>query len=149
MVLTRPNNTGVGPCVNQRAAIINASGADASLDIHGDGGSVSGRGFTILEPVADGPNNAVINPSANLGADIRALFQSVAGEPVSNYYGSNGIQPRTDLAGLNLTTVPKILIECANMTNPTDAANVSNAGWRQNAAAALAAGLSRFLIGFD
>ncbi len=148
VVLTRSDNAGVGPCVNQRAAIINAARADVSLDIHGDGGPVSGRGFTVLEPVADGPNNAVVSASSSLAVDTRDLFQAVTGEPVSNYYGANGLQPRNDLAGLNLTTVPKVLIECANMVNPTDAANVSNSGWRQAAAAALAEGVSRFLSGF-
>ena len=42
--------------------------------------------------------------------------------PVSNYDGVDGLQPRNDLAGLNLTTVPKVLIECGNMQNATDAA---------------------------
>jgi N-acetylmuramoyl-L-alanine amidase len=148
VVLTRTTNDGVGPCVNQRAAIVNASGADASLDIHGDGGPPSGRGFTILEPVADGPNDGVISSSDNLAAEMRDVFGAVTGEPVSNYYGSNGLQPRNDLAGLNLTTVSKILIECANMQNSTDAANVSDPNWRQGAASALADGLSRFLTGF-
>ena len=148
VVLTRSDNNGVGPCVNQRAAIINGAGADASLDIHADGGPISGRGFTVLEPVSDGPNNGVTNPSAQLAGEVRDLFETVGNEPVSDYYGVNGLEPRDDLAGLNLTTVPKVLIECANMSNPTDAANVSDPNWRQGAAGALAEGLSRFLIGF-
>ena len=148
VALTRPDNNGVGPCITDRAQIINASGADATLDIHADGGPVSGRGFTVLEPVADGPNNEVVAPSAGLASTVRNLFQALGAEPVSNYYGVNGLQPRSDLAGLNLTTVPKVLIECANMRNPTDAANVSNPSWRQNASAALAAALSQFLVGF-
>ena len=148
VVLTRPDNSGAGPCVTQRAQIVNASGADASLDIHADGGPASGRGFTVLEPVGDGPNNQVIGPSARLASTVRDLFQSLAGEQVSNYYGVDGLQPRNDLAGLNLTTVPKVLIECANMRNPTDATNVSSPSWRQGAASALAAALSRFLVGF-
>jgi N-acetylmuramoyl-L-alanine amidase len=148
VTFTRSDNNGVGPCVDQRAAIVNSSGADASLDIHGDGGPPSGRGFTILEPVADGPNDGVIRASDNLAVEMRDLFQALSGEPVSNYYGSHGLQPRNDLAGLNLTTVPKILIECANMQNGTDAAHVTDPNWRQGAAAALAEGLSRFLTGF-
>jgi len=31
--------------------------------------------------------------------------------------GTNGIVPRFDLAGVNLTTAPKVLIECGNMRN--------------------------------
>jgi N-acetylmuramoyl-L-alanine amidase len=102
----------------------------------------------VLEPVADGPNNAVIGSSANLAVQIRNAFEAGTGEPSSTYDGVNGLQPRDDLAGLNLTTVPKVLIECANMRNATDAALVTDAGWRQSAAASLARGLSQFLIGF-
>jgi N-acetylmuramoyl-L-alanine amidase len=148
VVLTRNSNGGVGPCVTERAAIGNRAGADAFIDIHADGGPPGGIGFAVLEPVADGPNDAVINPSYRLGSIIRDYFESGTGEPVSNYDGTNGLQPRDDLAGLNLTTGPKVLIECANMRNATDAARVSDAGWRQQAAAALSRGLSRFLIGY-
>ena len=45
--MTRSTDTGVGPCVNTRAAIGNAAGADAAVSIHGDGGPVSGRGFDV------------------------------------------------------------------------------------------------------
>ncbi len=34
VVLTRPNDTGVGPCVNVRAAIGNLAGSDAAISIH-------------------------------------------------------------------------------------------------------------------
>ena len=38
VVMTRPNNDGVGPCVTTRAAIINDAHADVAVDIHADGG---------------------------------------------------------------------------------------------------------------
>lgn len=121
VVLTRPTNTGVGPCVTDRAAIGNEAHADVALSIHADGGPPSGRGFAVLEPVADGPNNKIVAPSAVLGQDLRATFLAGTGEPVSTYDGVNGIQPRSDLGGTNLSTVPKVFIECANMRNATDA----------------------------
>ncbi len=58
--------------------------------------------------------------------------------PVSNYDGVDGLQPRNDLAGLNLTTVPKVLIECGNMRNATDAALLVTPAFQQAAAAAMA-----------
>ncbi len=64
VVVTRPNNEGVGPCVTTRAAIINDAHADVAVDIHADGGPPGGRGFAVLEPVADGPNDGVIGSSA-------------------------------------------------------------------------------------
>jgi N-acetylmuramoyl-L-alanine amidase len=145
VVLTRQSNTGVGPCVTERAAIGNNAHADAAISIHADGGPAAGRGFAILEPVADGPNDAIIGQSQTLGLDIRAHFLAGTGEPVSTYDGIDGLQPRDDLAGLNLSTVPKVLIDCANMRNPTDAALLTTAQWQQMAARALAAGLTAFL----
>jgi N-acetylmuramoyl-L-alanine amidase len=92
-VITRTTNTGVGPCVTRRAAIGNHAHADAALSIHADGGPPGGRGFAILEPVADGINNYIIGPSERLGADLRAAFAAGTGEAVSPYDGTNAIQP--------------------------------------------------------
>jgi N-acetylmuramoyl-L-alanine amidase len=137
VVMTRASNSGVGPCVTTRAAIINAAHANVAVDIHGDGGPSTGRGFALLEPVADGPNNGVIGASATFGTYVRSAFVKDAGMPVSTYDGVNGVQPRDNLAGLNLTTVPEVLIECGNMRNSTDAALMSSSTWQKRAAAAL------------
>jgi len=147
VALTRTSNTGVGPCVTERAAIGNEVHANAAISIHADGGPPGGRGFAILEPVADGPDDAIIGPSVTLGADLRAAFASGSGEPLSSYDGTGGIQPRDDLAGLNLSRVPKVFIECANMRNATDAALVTSLRWQATAARAIAAGLTAFLTG--
>jgi N-acetylmuramoyl-L-alanine amidase len=146
VVLTRNSNTGVGPCVNQRAAIGNDAHANAAVAIHADGGPPGGRGFAILEPVADGPNDGVIASSAVLGSDLRTSFLAGTGEPVSSYDGVDGIQPRDDLGGINLTTVPKVFIECANMRNAIDAALVISPAWQQRAATAIDNGITTFLL---
>jgi N-acetylmuramoyl-L-alanine amidase len=145
VALTRTSNTGVGPCVTERAAIGNQVHANAAISIHADGGPPGGRGFAILEPVADGRNDAIVSPSVSLGADLRSAFARGTGEPFSSYDGTGGIQPRDDLAGINLSTVPKVFIECANMRNPTDAALVTSSRWQAAAARAIAAGLTAFL----
>ena len=145
VALTRTSNTGVGPCVTERAAIGNEVHADAAISVHADGGPPGGRGFAILEPVASGTNDAIVGASAILGADLRAAFASGTGEPFSSYDGTDGIQLRDDLAGINLSRVPKVFIECANMRNATDAALVTSARWQAAAARAIAAGLAAFL----
>ena len=145
VALTRTSNTGVGPCVTERAAIGNEVHANAAISIHADGGPPGGRGFAILEPVADRTNDAIIGPSVILGADLRAAFASGTGEPFSSYDGTDGIQPRNDLAGINLSIVPKVFIECANMRNAADAALVTSPRWQATAARAIAAGLTAFL----
>jgi N-acetylmuramoyl-L-alanine amidase len=149
VVMTRYDDTGVGPCVNVRAAIGNAAGADAAVSIHADGGPVSGRGFDVIEPapvvspISD--NTAAVPGSDRLAGEIRSTFAVDTGEPPSDYSGVNGIDQRNDLGGLNLTTVPKVLIECANMQNPVDAALTESPQWRQQAAQGLADGITAFL----
>jgi len=145
VVMTRTSNDGVGPCVNRRSAIINSAHADAAVDIHADGAPSWGRGFAILEPVADGPNDRVIASSARLGADVRAAMLAGTTMPVSNYDGTNGIKDRDDLAGLNLTTVPKVLIEVGNMKNATDAEMLTSPAFQQRVAAALLQAIITFL----
>jgi N-acetylmuramoyl-L-alanine amidase len=145
VIMTRTSNTGVGPCVNRRAEIINAAHADVAVDIHADGAAASGRGFTILEPVADGPNDAVIAASQRFGGDVRQAMLAETAMPESNYEGSGGIMPRDDLAGLNLTTVPKVLIECGNMRNSVDAGLLVTARFQQQVASALTASIVRYL----
>jgi len=147
VVMTRTNNHGIGPCVNRRARIIDRAHADVAVDIHADWAPSSGRGFAILEPVKDGPNNHVIRPSVRLGRDIRRAFRAGTKMPVSNYDGVHGIKFRNDLAGLNLTTVPKILIECGNMNNATDARMLTSARFQRRAARALEAAIISFLAG--
>jgi N-acetylmuramoyl-L-alanine amidase len=145
VVLTRPNNQGVGPCVNRRSQIINHARANVAIDIHADGGPSWGRGFTVLEPIADGPNDKVIRSSERFGRDVRAAFLAHTSMPTSDYYGHNGLIQRDDLAGLNLTTVPKVLIETGNMRNATDARLLTSARFQREIARALVAAIIRFL----
>jgi N-acetylmuramoyl-L-alanine amidase len=145
VVMTRQNNDGVGPCVDRRAQILNAAHASVAIDIHGDGGPASGRGFTVLEPVADGPNDGVIASSVRFGGDVHAAMLAGTSMPVADYYGENGYIFRNDLAGLNLTTVPKILIECGNMRNATDARLMQTPAFQQQLAAAFTTAIVAFL----
>ena len=145
VVMTRTNNHGVGPCVNRRARIIDDAHANVAIDIHADGGPAWGRGFTVLEPVADGPNDRVIRSSQRFGNDVRAAMLQHTSMPESNYYGSNGIEFRNDLAGLNLTTVPKVLIECGNMPSATDASLLTSPRFQRQLAAAFNTAILTFL----
>ncbi len=147
VVMTRASNNGVGPCVNERAEIINRAAASVAIDIHADGGPAWGRGFTVLEPVADGQNDKVIKSSIRFGADVRAALLKYTSMPESDYYGHDGIIFRDDLAGLNLTTVPKVLVECGNMPNATDARLLTTPSFQQALARAFTAAIVQFLTG--
>jgi len=145
VVLTRRNNSGIGPCVDKRSTMLNHT--DVAIDIHADGGPSWGRGFTVLEPIADGPNDKVIGSSIRFGHDVHAAFLADTPMRVSDYYGRGGYILRNDLAGLNLTTVPKVLIECGNMPNPADAALLTTTHVQREIARALEAAIIRFLTG--
>jgi N-acetylmuramoyl-L-alanine amidase len=145
VVLTRRNNHGIGPCVNKRSTMLNH--ADVAIDIHADGGPAWGRGFTVLEPIADGPNDKVIGSSVRFGHYVHRAFLARTPLGASDYYGHDGYKFRDDLAGLNLTTVPKVLIECGNMANRADAALLSSPRVQREIARALEAAIVRFLTG--
>lgn len=145
VVMTRNSNAGVGPCVNRRARIIDNAHANVAVDIHGDGGPAGGRGFTIIEPLPDGPNDSVIGASDRFAATLRTAFLADTPMPESDYYGFAGLIKRDDLAGLNLTTVPKVLIECGNMRNATDAGLLTSAWFQRSAARAMEVAILRFL----
>ena len=78
---------------------------------------------------------------------MRTSFAVATGMPVSTFDGANGQQSRDDVPELNLATKPKVLIECRNMRNVTDAALLVTPAFQQAAAHALAQDLTRFLVG--
>jgi N-acetylmuramoyl-L-alanine amidase len=66
----------------------------------------------------------------------------------SNYVGDGtGLDTRSDLGGLNLSTVPKVFIECGNMRDSRDAPLLKSADWRQKAAQGISDGVTSFLGG--
>ncbi len=147
VVLTRMDDNGVGPCIDERARIGNDAHADAAVSVHADGGPENGIGFHVIAPSLspDGGNAAILAPSARLADAMGASFEQNTGEARADYIAHAGLSFRTDLGGLNLSRVPKVFIECANMRNPIDAAHVSDATWRQRAAQGIADGIIVFL----
>jgi N-acetylmuramoyl-L-alanine amidase len=147
VVLTRPSDDGVGPCVNVRAAIGNDAHAAAAISIHADGGPTDGRGFHVLMPaLITGYTDDIYAASHLLGVHVRDAFLAT-GMPTSTYYASQGLAERTDLGGLNLSNLPKVFIETGNMRNAADASLLESVDFRQREAQALAVGLAEFVAG--
>ncbi|MBO2449025.1 N-acetylmuramoyl-L-alanine amidase [Actinomadura barringtoniae] len=145
VVLTRDSDTGVGPCVTERAGIGNRAHADAALSIHADGAPASGHGFHVIEPLpVKGFNTKIVPASVKLGHALRDAFKAGTGIPYSNYIGSKALDQRDDLGGLNLSTVPKVFVECGNMRNSGDAAKFTNPADRQRIAEAFAKGFEAY-----
>jgi len=147
VVLTRTAHTPWGPCINQRAAIGNRAHADAAISIHADGAAQDGRGFDVIYPPDAGVTRRIAVASKRLAVDVRNAYAADTAMPPATYVGRDGLDVRTDLGGLNLSTVPKVFIESGNMHNRTDAALLESPAFRQRAANALARGLEKFLLG--
>jgi N-acetylmuramoyl-L-alanine amidase len=146
VVMTRTDDNSVGPCVNVRAQIGNDAHAAAAISIHADGAPSTGHGFHVMEPMKVGaPSDAIISQSNQLALAIRDNYRARTGIPASNYIGKDGINPRSDMGGLNLSTVPKVLLECGNMRNAGDAAMETDPTDRQKMAEGIAAGLAAYL----
>lgn len=150
VVFTQDGDRRYGPCVDERAAVGNKAHADAAVSLHADGSARGNRGFHVILParVTAGPahNAAIVAPSRRLGERLAGRFLAVTGSAPSNYVGhGTGLDVRSDLGGLNLSTVPKVFIECGNMRDPKDAAELTDAHWRQKAARGITEGITDFL----
>nr|WP_203686486.1 N-acetylmuramoyl-L-alanine amidase [Streptomyces sp. SID14515] len=150
--LTHDEDRPFGPCVDERARIGNEAKADAVVSVHADGSAVGNRGFHVILPAAvrggGADTSKIVKSSADLGARIAGHFVRTTGSAPSNYIGGKtGLDTRNDLGGLNLSTVPKVFVECGNMRDPKDAALLTSASWRQKAAQGLADGITSYLKG--
>jgi N-acetylmuramoyl-L-alanine amidase len=145
VVLTRQDDDGWGPCIDERAAIGNRNNADAVISIHADGGPESGRGFHVIRPADTvGLTDDIYEASALLAVAVHDSYMET-GMPVADYIGADGYTERDDLGGLNLSDVPAVFLETGNMRNDEDAVLLADPGFRDTAAAAISAALVRFL----
>lgn len=110
-------------------------------------GPPEAAGVAVLEPVADGPNDRIIAASERFGRDVLTQFEALTTLPPSTYDGTGGVVFRDNLAGLNLTTVPEVLIESGNMRNATDAALLTSSAFQRLEARALGLAIWQFLTG--
>ncbi|WP_345563553.1 N-acetylmuramoyl-L-alanine amidase [Streptomyces plumbiresistens] len=150
--LTQDGDRPYGPCVDERARIGNAAHADAVVSVHADGSAAGNRGFHVILPgsvhAGAADTRPIVAPSRRLGERIAGNFVRVTGSAPSNYIGDGtGLDTRTDLGGLNLSTVPKVFVECGNMRDSKDEALLTSGAWRQKAAQGISEGIVSFLRG--
>ncbi|MEU6576898.1 N-acetylmuramoyl-L-alanine amidase [Streptomyces sp. NPDC046805] len=139
-----------GPCVDERARIGNTAHADAAISIHADGSAQGDRGFHVILPgsvhAGAADTRPILGASNDLGERVAGSFVRDTGSAPANYVGDGtGLVTRTDLGGLNLSTVPKVFIECGNMRDSKDAALLTSGAWRQKAAQGISDGIVSFL----
>jgi N-acetylmuramoyl-L-alanine amidase len=142
VVLTRPDNEGWGPCVDERGKKPGAVGASLMISIHADGGPSSGRGFHVIYPSAERARNAdIARQSKELAAIVRDALVDSGLDP-STYIGRSGLSERNDLGTLNLAAVPAVIIESGNMNNAADDKLLTSSEFQSRIATAVAASAS-------
>jgi N-acetylmuramoyl-L-alanine amidase len=139
IVLTRLDDNGSGPCVNLRAAAANTNNADLIISIHADGSFTGGaRGYHIIVSTTMDGGPAVERTSLRLAREVRRRMDTTE-MPRSTYIGAGtAFSPRTDIATLNLSEHPGVMMEMGNMRNADDVALLRSKEFRRAAAVALA-----------
>ncbi len=148
VIMTRSTNRQDqwGPCVDDRGRRGNRVEADLKLSIHGDGHDGGGRGFHVIAPTDRRPWTHDIHAgSRNLALDVRAALRA-RGVPRANYTaGNDGLDFRSDLATLNLSNIPTVMVELGNMRSIADARRMRTRAGRATYAGALVAASRAFL----
>jgi N-acetylmuramoyl-L-alanine amidase len=147
---TQDGDRSYGPCVDERARTGNSAHADAVVSVHADGAPAGERGFHVILPKSvrggSADTSEIAAPSRRLGERVRSEFMDATGSAPADYIGDgSGLNVRGDLGGLNLSTVPKVFIECGNMRDSKDAAELTDPKWRERAALGIAQGITDFL----
>jgi N-acetylmuramoyl-L-alanine amidase len=145
VVLSRPSDTGYGPCITTRAELGAKVHAALKVSIHADGAATSDHGFFVMRPgLVRGYTDDILASSYTLAKAVRSGLVKV-GLRVANYYATNGIIARTDMGGLNMSDVPAVMVELGNMKNTGDAARMMSSTGRAQYANGLVAGIRLFL----
>lgn len=135
-----------GPCVDRRGRAGNRRPADLKVSIHADGAYGAGPGFHVIAPTDRKKwTHDIFRPSRRLAKTVRSAFV-VAGLPKAGYTaGGDGLDFRGDLATLNLSDVPAVVVECGNMRSAKDARRMTSRTGRVRYAEALAAAVKDYL----
>jgi N-acetylmuramoyl-L-alanine amidase len=148
VMLTRHRNSRRlwGPCVDYRGRFGNSRPATLKISIHGDGSYSGGSGFHVIAPTDRAPwTSDIYRSSKRLARATRhGLVRSHFS--VADYIaGGDGLDFRSDLATLNLSNIPTVMVELGNMRNRSDAAVMSSARGQGRYARALTHGIRAFL----
>ncbi|WP_054814561.1 N-acetylmuramoyl-L-alanine amidase [Nocardia arizonensis] len=150
VVLSRPDDTGSGPCVDERARAANASGAAVAVSIHADSAPATAHGFHLIVPQLPIPDAEAdrVQSTSGLAASkaVRDAYVQAGFQP-ANYAGvQDGLQTRADIAGPALTRVPNVFVEMGNGANPEDAAVLESSDGKLKHAVAITTGLVGYLL---
>ena len=140
-----------GPCVDERGRAGNGGPderpADLKISVHADGSYARGaHGFHVIMPADRRPwTHDIYRSSRRLALLTRAALVERGFARATYIAGGDGLDVRRDLATLNLSDVPTVMVELGNMRSPSDAATMTRAAGRDRYARALGVAVRRFL----
>ncbi|MFD7844376.1 N-acetylmuramoyl-L-alanine amidase [Nocardia sp. NPDC059764] len=151
VVMSRPDDTGWGGCIDERAKAANASGADVAVSIHADSGPADGKGFHLIVPQLPVPDAKVNEVQSGAGlAASKAMRDTYlqSGYQAATYNGAaEGLQTRSDVAGPALTLVPDVFLEMGNGANAEDAQQLESPEGQLKHAVTITTGIASYLLG--
>lgn len=143
VILSRTDDDGVGPCVDERGTF--ADDADALVSLHANGTEDdSARGFHVIAASAGGrADDDVANASETLGT---ALVASLEDADLTRNPAYDDLVIRDDLATLNNASVPAVMLEAGEMRNAEDAQMLRSEEGQKRIAASIVDALSTALV---
>ncbi|MGW5107353.1 N-acetylmuramoyl-L-alanine amidase [Nocardia sp. NPDC004123] len=151
VVMSRPDDTGWGGCIDDRAKAANASGADIALSIHADSGPADGHGFHLIVPALPVADAKVSEVQGGAGLTASKAMRDAyvqSGYQVATYNGAvDGLQTRSDIAGPALTAVPDVFLEMGNGANVEDAQQLESPEGQLKHAVTITTGIASYLLG--
>ena len=131
-----------GPCVDARGRFGKRVGAALMVSLHADGAASGARGFHVIRPTRRAPwTTDIARPSRRLARQLRNSL-TAAGIPRSSYLGhGRALVARSDLATLNMSDVPAVMVEVGNMRNTTDARRMTSTSGQARYAEAIVRGI--------
>jgi N-acetylmuramoyl-L-alanine amidase len=145
VVMTRTDDTGVGPCIDERGQVAARAGAAALVSIHADGAPAGATGFHVIHPgLRPGYTDATVGPSEDLAVEVRDALVAAGFSP-SSYVGDDGLHQRDDLGTLNRAQVPAVMLEAGNLRDADEAALLTGSEGQARLADALTAAVVGFV----
>lgn len=137
--LTRDNDDGVGPCVDERGQAAADAEADVLVSIHANGSEnpdVQGYFAIVASPPL---NDAQGRPSRALARHLLGALDDGGFTPSTAI--PDALSERADLGTLNWSERPAVILELAEMRNPEEAELAESRAGRNRYAEAVVAGL--------
>jgi N-acetylmuramoyl-L-alanine amidase len=144
VVLTRSDDEGWGPCIDERGLAAQRANADALVSLHVDGADAGSSGFHVISAAPGSTvSDEVSASSAALAVAARDALVAAGFAPANYLGGGTGLVVRGDLGTLNRAGVTAVMLEAGNLRNDADRAVLTSADGQRRVADALAAALEQ------